>query len=144
MWDFIFNLIYFCLLSFYGRTWGTWRIPGSGMNQSYSCRPTPQPQRGIQAPSAIFITANSNSRSLTHWGRPGTEPESSWILLRFINCWATMGTPRMWDFNSSFSIIDRTHTCAYTHARAHTHTHTHTHLPSKNTETLNNKHYQPL
>ena len=30
---------------------------------------------------------------LTHWTKPGMEPMSSWILVRFINHWAMMGTP---------------------------------------------------
>ena len=30
-------------------------------------------------------TAHSNARSFTHWVRPGTEPVSSWILVRFIS-----------------------------------------------------------
>ena len=33
------------------------------------------------------------TRSLTHWARPGIEPVSSWLLVRFANHWATMGTP---------------------------------------------------
>ena len=31
--------------------------------------------------------------SLTHWVRPRIEPVSSWILVRFLNRWATVGTP---------------------------------------------------
>ena len=41
---------------------------------------------------------NHNSRQhwiLTHWLRSGIERISSWILVRFITCWATMGTPRL-------------------------------------------------
>ena len=30
-------------------------------------------------------TAHGNARSLTYWERPGIEPASSWILVRFIN-----------------------------------------------------------
>ena len=26
--------------------------------------------------------------------RPGIQPASSWILVRLVNCWATMGTPK--------------------------------------------------
>ena len=33
--------------------------------------------------------------SLTHWARPGIEPMSPWLLVRFFDCWARMGTPRM-------------------------------------------------
>ena len=31
---------------------------------------------------------------LTHWARLGIEPASSWILVRFVNCWAMKGTLR--------------------------------------------------
>ena len=37
----------------------------------------------------------SSDGSLIHWVRPGLEPVSSWILLRFVICWAKMGTPRI-------------------------------------------------
>ena len=30
---------------------------------------------------------------LNHWRRPGIELASSWVLVRFITCWATMGIP---------------------------------------------------
>ena len=30
---------------------------------------------------------------LTHWERPGIETSSSWIIVRFLTHWATMGTP---------------------------------------------------
>ena len=64
----------------------------------------------MRDPSCIFCypTAWGNARSLTHWARPGIEPWSSWILVRFISAepwqelllvgfltpWATMGTPQ--------------------------------------------------
>ena len=37
---------------------------------------------------------HSNARSLTHWVRQGIKPESSWILVRFVNPWAMMGMPK--------------------------------------------------
>ena len=37
--------------------------------------------------------SHSNVGSLTHWARPGIEPTSSWILVRFLNHWAVKGTP---------------------------------------------------
>ena len=40
-----------------------------------------------------YTTAHSNAGSLTHWARPGIEPTSSWMLVGFVNCWATVGTP---------------------------------------------------
>ena len=35
---------FYFIFAFSGRTLGIWRFPGQGSNQSYSCRPTPQPQ----------------------------------------------------------------------------------------------------
>ena len=66
------------LCFFEGRTCSMWRFPGLGSNQSYSCWPTP----------------HSHTGSLTLWARPGIEPASSWILVRFVNHWAKMGTPK--------------------------------------------------
>ena len=56
--------------------------------------PEPQ-QRRIWAMSATHTTAHSNARSLTQWARAGIEPETSWFLVRFINHWATTGTPKL-------------------------------------------------
>jgi len=39
-----------------------------------------------------YTTAQGNAGSLTHWVRPGIEPKSSWILVRFVNHWTTKGT----------------------------------------------------
>ena len=59
--------------------------PGQGLNQSYTCRPTPEPQqRRIQAASATSITVHSNTGSLTHRARLGIEPATSWFLVGFI------------------------------------------------------------
>ena len=89
--------------SFWNRTRYIWKFPGLGLNWSYSCRPGPQPQqRGIWAKPAIYTTAHCNTRSLTHWARPGIKPLSSWVLVRFINHWATMGTLVLCPFWSIF------------------------------------------
>ena len=42
-----------------------------------------QSQCQIQAMSVTCMAAHSNAGSLTHWARPGTEPESSWTLVGF-------------------------------------------------------------
>ena len=42
--------------------------------------------------------SHGHARSLTHWARSGIEPESSWILVGFVNQWATTGTPRVFFF----------------------------------------------
>ena len=48
-------------------------------------RAMPQPQqRGIQAGSSNYITAQGNTGFLIHWARPGIKPASSWILIGFI------------------------------------------------------------
>ena len=58
---------FFFFFSFQGHICGTWSFPGQGSNQSYSCRPTPEPQQGqIQAVSATYTTAHGNARFLTH------------------------------------------------------------------------------
>ena len=46
--------------------------------------PTPQRQQlGILDMSATYTSAHGNVRSPVHWTRPGTEPASSWTLVRF-------------------------------------------------------------
>ena len=45
--------------------------------------------------TAAYTTAHSNAGSLTHWASPGIKPTSSRILVRFINHWATTGTPML-------------------------------------------------
>ena len=83
-------LLSFC--HFLGHSHNTWRFPGQGSNRSCSHQPTPEPQQlGIQAASATYTTAHGNARSPTHWARPGTEPATSWFLVRF-HC-TTTGTP---------------------------------------------------
>ena len=44
-----------------------------------------QQQCQIQAVSATYTTAHNNDRSFSHWVRPGIEPTSSWILVRFLS-----------------------------------------------------------
>ena len=48
----------------------------------------------IWATSVTYTTVCVNDRSLTHWVRPGIKSSSSWILVRFLTCWTTMGTPK--------------------------------------------------
>ena len=50
-------------------------------------------QWGIRAVSMTYTTAQGNSRSLTHWARPGIKPAAPWFPVRFVNHWATTGTP---------------------------------------------------
>ena len=74
---FFFFILFFknlkIFLSFQGRTCSIWGFLDQGSNQSYSCRPLPQPQLGIQAESVTYTTAHNNIRSLNR-ARPGIEP----------------------------------------------------------------------
>ena len=77
------------------------------MNQSCSCWPPPQlPQHQIQATSSTYPTAHGSTRSLTHWARPGMEPASSWMLVRFVT---TEPWRELWalDFNLFLDQIKR-------------------------------------
>ena len=81
-WGFLFVCLF--VLSFQGRTCSIWRFPGQGSNWSCSCCSTPKPQQcQIRATTLTYTTAHGNARSLTHWARPGIEPVSSWMLVRF-------------------------------------------------------------
>ena len=56
-------------------------VPWLGVESGCSYRPTPQPQPcQILAMSATYTTAHSNPKS-----RPGIEPATSWILVRFVS-----------------------------------------------------------
>ena len=71
---------------FGGRTCGIRRFPGYWSNQSCSCQPISQAhQCWIQVASATYTTAHSNTRSLTHWARPGIGPATSWFLVGFVS-----------------------------------------------------------
>ena len=86
---------FFCLLSFGGCSRGTCRFPYQGSNGSCSCQPTPQPQQcRIWAESAIYTTAHGNAGSSTHWVRPGMEPASSWMLVRYVSAEPQQKLPR--------------------------------------------------
>jgi len=67
---------------------------GSLARGPISCsQPSPEPQQHrIWASSVTYTTAHSNTGSLTHWARQESTT-SLWILVSFINHWATMGTP---------------------------------------------------
>ena len=81
-----FGFFVFCFLVFLGLHPWHMEVPRLGSNQSCSCGPTPQLQQcQIWASSATYTTAHDNAWSLTHWARPGIEPMSLWMLVRFIS-----------------------------------------------------------
>ena len=101
-----FFLFYFCLSVFLGPHPHHVEVPRPGSNWSCKCQPTPQSQQcWMRAASATYITAhgNANNRSLTHWARPGINPASSWMQVRFLNHRATSGNSKVqWK-------VDKTH-----------------------------------
>ena len=60
------------------------RLGGSKWSCSFWLTPQSQ-ERQIWATSETHTTAHGNTRSLTHWMRPGIELASSWILVRSIS-----------------------------------------------------------
>ena len=54
--------------------------------------------------------SHSNSESLMQWTRPGIKPSSSWILVEFINHWATRGTPKIPDSLTQIICSDSAYT----------------------------------
>ena len=83
---FFFFLSFFFFFAFWGCTCGIWRFPGRGANQSRSCPPVPPPPRPrIQATSATYTVAQSNTTSLATWVRPEIEPAASWFLVGFVS-----------------------------------------------------------
>ena len=74
----------FLSFAFYSCTCSMGEVPGYGSNQSYSCWSQPQ-QWGIQAMSMTCTRAHGNAGSLTHLVRPGINPASSWIPVRFVS-----------------------------------------------------------
>ena len=95
------SVIYsFFFFSFYSHTCRIWKFPGYGSDQSYSCRPTPQPQQHqIWATSVTYATACGNTRSLTHWVRSWVKLASSCIVVGYLTHWTTVGMPRVHIFN---------------------------------------------
>ena len=53
----------------------------------------PQDRAQMGAAAAGPHHSHSNAGSLTHQLRPGIKSASSWLLIGFITCWATTGTP---------------------------------------------------
>ena len=80
VWGILFIIYLFIYLVCLGPHLQHMEVPRlEGLIQSCSCWPTPQPhQRRIRATSA------TSAGSLTHCGRPGIKPESSWILVSFV------------------------------------------------------------
>ena len=61
---------------------------GASLCQSHS-------NMGSRLRLVTYTTAHGNTRSLTHWARPGMEPATSSFLVGLVNHWAATGTPHL-------------------------------------------------
>jgi len=92
--------VFFCLFACFLRLHQQhMEVPRLGVkSESCSCWPMLQPQSHqgrIQAiPMQDPYHSHANTRSLTHWARPGIKPQSPWILVRFVTHWTTVETPQ--------------------------------------------------
>ena len=76
----IFLFIFFRATS---AAYGSSQVRGQ-IRATYSCWPMPQQVR-VRAKSVTSTTAHSNTGSPTHWARPGINPQSSCMLIRFVS-----------------------------------------------------------
>ena len=91
-------------------------VPRLGANQSCSLQPHQLPD--LSCPQ-IWASSHSNSRqptahgnsiALTHWARPGTEPESSWLPVGFITDEPQRELPQIFN-NRKFSQCSGNYKC---------------------------------
>ena len=94
-----FFLIYFCVCLFkaapvaYGSSQARGWIRATAASLYHSPKMDPS---GIRAMSVTYNTAHGNARSLTHWAKPGMEPESSGILVSFFTTEPWRELPSFW------------------------------------------------
>jgi len=67
----------------------------------------------IWTESSTHTTAHGNTRSLTHWARPGIEPATSWFLVGFIS---TAPWQELWYSKYCIYLILTTNNCSFPYA----------------------------
>ena len=67
--------------SFYSCTCGMWRLPGRGWIGATTASLHHSHSNARSELSETYTTAHDNAGSLTHWARPGMEPDTSWFLV---------------------------------------------------------------
>ena len=78
-----FFLFFFCLLGPY--PWHM-EVPRLGVESGLATAAgLHHSHNNVGSTSSTYTTAHRNTRSLTHWARPGIDPASSWILVGFIS-----------------------------------------------------------
>ena len=75
-WLFFFFFFFFCLFRATPTAYGNFQARGQIGTVATDLTPQPE-QHQIQATSATYTTAHSNTKSLTHCVRPGIKPASS-------------------------------------------------------------------
>ena len=70
-----------------------------------------------------YTTAHSNIGSLVHWVGPGVKHASRWILVGFLTCWATVGTPTRPTWSEVYMEFSNTHQNQQPTQQKPTHTH---------------------
>ena len=100
---------FFFLFFFLGMHQWHMEVPRLGEIWSYSCGlPTPLPQQcHIRAMSVTHATASGNAGSLTHWVRPGIEPESSQTLCQVLNLLSHKGPSQISKFLIVYSFREQ-------------------------------------
>ena len=78
----IIAVLFFFFLVLLGLCPWHMEVPRLRGESNCSCWTSHSSQQRLFQASTI---AHSNARSLTHWVRPGIEPVSSWMLVRFVS-----------------------------------------------------------
>ena len=106
--QFSLSLFFFFFFVFLGLHCGIWRFQARGQigaTVSGLCHSHRNLGSRIWGRSVTYTTARGKPGSLTHRVRPGIEPVTSWLLVRFINHWATTGTPGFNTILTTFSEV---------------------------------------
>ena len=77
-------------------------VPRPGVELELQLRPTPQPwKHQIGATFTTYTTTHGNTRSLTHWARPGIKLASSWGQCQVFNPLSHKG-----NFRNAFFLLN--------------------------------------
>ena len=68
-------------------------VPGLGVESELQLRPMPQPMPLGLSRLRDYTAAYGNTRSLTHWVKPGSNLHPHRYYVGYLTHWATAGTP---------------------------------------------------
>ena len=92
VWKLIVPFVCFCFLGLHPQHMEVPRL-GVELELQLPAYTTASAMRGVSCVYDLHHSSKQWQMGLTHWERPGFEPTSSWILVGFVNLWATKGTP---------------------------------------------------